>query len=105
MEPSILDLDMPSIKATFLLFHYFIFFIVSDFSLFLCSLLFVKVSYDDGDEEILNLKKQRYELIGGDALPVGVGVSLELFLAYFPELFIAILYFISPTYFCYADTG
>ncbi|XP_022147380.1 uncharacterized protein LOC111016321 isoform X2 [Momordica charantia] len=30
-----------------------------------------KVSYDDGDEEVLNLKKQRYELIGGAALPVG----------------------------------
>ncbi|XP_038896764.1 uncharacterized protein LOC120085017 isoform X2 [Benincasa hispida] len=30
-----------------------------------------KVSYDDGDEEILNLKKQRYELIGADPLLVG----------------------------------
>lgn len=29
------------------------------------------MSYDDGDEEILNLKKQRYELIGADPLPVG----------------------------------
>ncbi|XP_050944558.1 sister chromatid cohesion protein PDS5 homolog D-like isoform X2 [Cucumis melo] len=30
-----------------------------------------QVSYDDGDEEILNLKKQRYELIGADPLLVG----------------------------------
>ncbi|KAE8646427.1 uncharacterized protein LOC101213167 isoform X2 [Cucumis sativus] len=30
-----------------------------------------QVSYDDGDEEILNLKKQRYELIVADPLLVG----------------------------------
>lgn len=29
------------------------------------------MSYDDGDEEILNLKKQRYELIVADPLLVG----------------------------------
>ncbi|XP_022953544.1 uncharacterized protein LOC111456055 isoform X1 [Cucurbita moschata] len=31
-----------------------------------------KVSYDDGDEEILNLKTQRYELIRADALLLGL---------------------------------
>ncbi|XP_022991479.1 uncharacterized protein LOC111488082 isoform X2 [Cucurbita maxima] len=30
-----------------------------------------KVSYDDGDEEILNLKTQQYELIGANALLLG----------------------------------
>ena len=70
--------DISSIKATFL-FSYIIFSFCSFWYFPPFSLLFVKVSYDDGDEEILNLKKQRYELIGADPLLVGVDISLKLF--------------------------
>jgi hypothetical protein len=43
------------------------------------------VLYEDGDEETLNLKKERWELIGDDVLP-GVSVLPYLFGFYFTQV-------------------
>lgn len=44
-----------------------------------------QVLYVDGDEEILNLKKERWELVGDNVLPV-VGLFLLLHLLLFFSL-------------------
>lgn len=46
------------------------------YSYWMCCLDYVQVLYTDGDEEVLNLKKEKWEYIGGDSGSDGVGCSL-----------------------------
>jgi hypothetical protein len=52
---------------------------------YVCWWLLVQVLYADGDEEKLNLKKQRWEFIEDGIFPVQVGVLPHSILHIFPS--------------------